>query len=100
MQNPQFQTTPEPKRLDWTTMVVPFLLIIILCLCFLAAPDASKAVLENLRSFLGKTSVSATLPSDSAFFFCQSTSPFPATEPSGSENRMRSRSIPILPGVR
>ncbi len=87
MQNPQSQTVPEPKRLDWTTMVVPFLLIIILCLCFLAAPDASKAV-------------SATLPSDSAFFFCQSTSPFPATEPSGSENRMRSRSIPILPGVR
>ena len=29
-------------------------LIIILCLCFLAAPDASKAVLENLRSFLGE----------------------------------------------
>ena len=54
MQNPQFQTAPEPKRLDWTTMVVPFLLIIILCLCFLAAPDASKAVLENLRSFLGE----------------------------------------------
>ncbi len=68
MQNPQSQTVPEPKRLDWTTMVVPFLLIIILCLCFLAAPDASKAVLENLRSFLGKTSVSAILPSDSAFF--------------------------------
>ena len=54
MQNPQSQTAPEPKRLDWTTMVVPFLLIIILCLCFLAAPDASKAVLENLRSFLGE----------------------------------------------
>ena len=54
MQNPQFQTAPEPKRLDWTTMVVPFLLIIILCLCFLAAPDASKAVLENLRAFLGE----------------------------------------------
>ena len=54
MQNPQSQTVPEPKRLDWTTMVVPFLLIIILCLCFLAAPDASKAVLENLRSFLGE----------------------------------------------
>lgn len=34
MQNPQSQTVPEPKRLDWTTMVVPFLLIIILCLCF------------------------------------------------------------------
>ena len=89
MQNPQSQTVPEPKRLDWTTMVVPFLLIIILCLCFLAAPDASKAVLENLRSFLGEN-----------FGVCQSTSPFPATEPSGSENRMRSRSIPILPGVR
>ena len=43
MQNPQSQTVSEPKRLDWTTMVVPFLLIIILCLCFLAAPDASKA---------------------------------------------------------
>ena len=54
MQNPQSQTVPEPKRLDWTTMVVPFLLIIILCLCFLAAPDASKAVLENLRGFLGE----------------------------------------------
>ena len=68
MQNPQSQTVPEPKRLDWTTMVVPFLLIIILCLCFLAAPDASKAVLKISGAFSGKTSVSAILPSGLGIF--------------------------------
>lgn len=100
MQNPQSQTAPEPKRLDWTTMVVPFLLIIILCLCFLAAPDASKAVLENLRSFLGENFGVGYLAIGLGIFLLSIYIAFPATEPSGSENRMRSRSIPILPGVR
>ena len=50
MQNPQSQTAPEPKRLDWTTMVVPFLLIIILCLCFLAAPDDNLELKTNFSA--------------------------------------------------
>ena len=103
MQNPQSQTVPEPKRLDWTTMVVPFLLIIILCLCFLAAPDASKAVLENLRGFLGENfgvgylAIGLGIFLLSIYIFC---SMKVSVKTSGSENRMRSRSIPILPGVR
>lgn len=101
MQNPQSQTVPEPKRLDWTTMVVPFLLIIILCLCFLAAPDASKAVLENLRGFLGENFGVGYLAIGLGIFLLSIYIAFSryGNHPA-SENRMRSRSIPILPGVR
>ena len=79
-------------------MVVPFLLIIILCLCFLAAPDASKAVLENLRSFLGENFGVGYLAIGLGIFLLSIYIAF--SRYGTSENRMRSRSIPILPGVR
>ncbi len=53
----------------------------------------------NSRSFLGENfGVGYLAIGLGIFFFCQSTSPFPATEPSGSENRMRSRSIQFCLG--
>ena len=40
-------------RIDWVTTAVPFLLILLLCLCFFLFPDASKNMLDSIRFFLG-----------------------------------------------
>lgn len=36
--------TPLKDRIDWTTVIVPFLAILALCICFILVPDASKSV--------------------------------------------------------
>ena len=33
--------TPLKDRIDWTTVIVPFLAILALCICFILVPDAS-----------------------------------------------------------
>ena len=50
-------------RIDWVTTAVPFLLILLLCLCFFLFPDASKNMLDSIRFFLGDQldNVDATL---------------------------------------
>ena len=45
----------SPSRLDPVTMVVPFLAIFALCAAFIAAPEASRNVLEGIRGFFGDT---------------------------------------------
>ena len=45
----------EKRQVDWLITIVPFLLIISLCVIFFLAPEASNKVLSSLRFFLGDT---------------------------------------------
>ena len=45
--------TPLKDRIDWITVIVPFLAILALCVCFIMMPDASKSVLDTIRFILG-----------------------------------------------
>ena len=47
--------TPLKDRIDWITVIVPFLAILALCVCFILMPDASKSVLDTIRFILGDT---------------------------------------------
>ena len=47
--------TPLKDRIDWVTVIVPFLAILALCVCFILMPDASKSVLDTIRFILGDT---------------------------------------------
>ena len=40
------------KQLDWVTMMVPFLIILLLCSAFFLAPETSRHCLESIRFFL------------------------------------------------
>lgn len=42
-------------KIDWITVIVPFLLILFLCISFMAMPEQSVAVLEKIRSLFGDT---------------------------------------------
>ena len=48
-----FQT--EGKHIDWMITILPFTLIVLLCIVFMLAPDASNAILSKIRFFLGDT---------------------------------------------
>ncbi len=44
---------PLGKRLDWFSTALPFISIVILCILFTVFPQASSAILESIRFFLG-----------------------------------------------
>ncbi len=46
---------PRLKRIDPTTTIIPFIIISILCVFFIAAPDGSANALTAIRNFLGDT---------------------------------------------
>ena len=41
--------------IDWSIVIVPFLLIAFLCTSFILSPDGSRSVLEQIRFLLGDT---------------------------------------------
>lgn len=43
------------KKVDWMITLVPFLLIVVLCVLFFFMPDQSNAVLSQIRYFFGNT---------------------------------------------
>lgn len=43
------------KQVDWMITLVPFLLIVVLCILFFFIPDQSNAVLSQIRYFFGNT---------------------------------------------
>lgn len=43
------------KRIDWVTMMIPFLLVITLMTVFMLIPEQSKDVVDNMRGFFGDT---------------------------------------------
>lgn len=42
------------KQIDWITMAVPFIIILLLCISFIFTPDSSKQIIETIRTFLGE----------------------------------------------
>lgn len=50
-QTPPVETT---KQLDWITMVIPFVIILLLCGSFIFLPEQSKTILTQIRFFLGE----------------------------------------------
>ena len=43
----------EKQTIDWMITLVPFFLILVLCIFFFCFPDSSNAVLTSIRTFLG-----------------------------------------------
>lgn len=43
----------EKKKIDWMITLVPFAIIVVLCILFIVQPDGSTNVLEVIRDFLG-----------------------------------------------
>ncbi|SFG34454.1 BCCT family transporter [Oribacterium sp. WCC10] len=41
------------NRIDWVSTLVPFMLIVLLCILFFIFPEHSNVVLNNIRSYLG-----------------------------------------------
>lgn len=52
-QNPH--TESLKGKIDWSTAVIPFVLIAFLCISFMAAPDGSRQILDKIRALLGDT---------------------------------------------
>lgn len=52
-QNPH--TESLKGKIDWSTAVIPFVLIAFLCISFMAAPDSSRQILDKIRALLGDT---------------------------------------------
>lgn len=47
--------TNSKNRIDWTTMLIPFAIVVALMGIFMLAPDRSKNVVDSLRDFFGNT---------------------------------------------
>ncbi|MFR4783423.1 MAG: hypothetical protein ACLUAR_11425 [Pilosibacter sp.] len=91
--------TPLKDRIDWVTVIVPFLAILALCVCFILMPDASKSVLDTIRFILGDTLRPVlSLPSVSLSSCYPCIWHFPDSVRSASGNRMKSQNIPSSSG--
>ena len=89
--------TPLKDRIDWVTVIVPFLAILALCVCFILMPDASKSVLDTIRFILGDTFGLFYLAV--GLFVCYPCIwHFPDSVRSASGNRMKSQNIPSSSG--
>lgn len=42
-------------KIDWSTVIIPFALILFLCISFMAAPEQSAGILADIRFLLGDT---------------------------------------------
>lgn len=96
-QNPH--TESLKGKIDWSTAVIPFVLIAFLCISFMAAPDGSRQILDKIRVLLGDTFglyylVIAWACSCSPFIW-----PFPGTAPSVWAAPMKNQNTQILPGA-
>lgn len=45
----------EKRKIDWSTMLIPFIIVIALMTLFMIIPEQSKAVVDNMRGFFGDT---------------------------------------------
>ena len=50
------------RKIDWSTMLIPFAIVIALMAVFMIVPDKSKSVVDIMRGFLG-------IPSDSIILY-------------------------------
>lgn len=49
------QTRQEKRKIDWTTMLIPFTIVVTMMAVFIICPNESKNVVDTLRDFLGNT---------------------------------------------
>lgn len=47
--------TTEKKKIDWVTMLIPFVIVIALMAVFMLMPEESKSVVDTMRGFFGDT---------------------------------------------
>lgn len=45
----------EARKIDWATMLVPFVIVVALMAVFMIEPEGSKSVVDTLRGFFGET---------------------------------------------
>ncbi len=45
----------ENKKIDWSTMLIPFALVVAMMAVFMVSPEESKKVVDTLRTFFGDT---------------------------------------------
>lgn len=45
----------EKKKIDWVTMLIPFVIVVALMGIFMIAPEQSKSTVDSLRGFFGDT---------------------------------------------
>jgi len=45
----------QNRKNDWTTMLIPFAIVVAMMVVFMIAPDGSKNVVDTLRGFFGDT---------------------------------------------
>lgn len=45
----------QGKKIDWSTMLIPFAIVVALMALFILVPDQSKSVVDSLRGFFGDT---------------------------------------------
>ena len=48
-------STSLAGRIDWITVIVPFVLILFLCVSFVLAPELCGQLLSSIRSLFGDT---------------------------------------------
>ena len=88
------------KKIDWMITLVPLGVIVALCVLFFFLPEQSNAVLSRVRFFFGDTFCTYYLIIGLGIFLI---SLLIADSKYGNivyGNRMKSPSIPSLPGVR
>ncbi|MEF9939090.1 MAG: BCCT family transporter [Clostridium sp.] len=47
-------TNDLKKKLDWSTLLIPLIFIVLLCAAFIFFPNSSKSILGSIRFFLGE----------------------------------------------
>lgn len=47
--------TKAKTKIDWTTMLIPFAIVVAMMAVFMIVPDGSKSVVDTLRGFFGDT---------------------------------------------
>lgn len=45
----------QKRKIDWSTMLIPFAIVIALMAVFMIAPEESKSVVDTMRGFFGDT---------------------------------------------
>ena len=45
----------EKRRIEWSTMLIPFIIVVALMAVFMAVPEQSKTVVDTMRGFFGDT---------------------------------------------
>lgn len=45
----------KKRKIDWSTMLIPFALVIVLMTVFMIVPEESKSVVDTMRGFFGDT---------------------------------------------